>query len=207
MKKFFTSLLALVGMVAGFTLTSCGGGGGGGSNFEGLSITTGTSPETTMYFVKESERYYRVSFGFGSRNAVGHFEESSLTYDDKNGTPVLEGTLSISTESGVKDAASWLGFPPGNSAKFAIQEGIWIKMMFNSSKPAGSGTMTRKGTILVYNDNNTLQGTINLEDGKYSPATTTPDDEDDITGAGPDSDPQVISFHYENAGGLMNRSK
>ena len=36
MKKFFASLLALVGMVAGLTLTSCGGGGGGGS----LSGTT-----------------------------------------------------------------------------------------------------------------------------------------------------------------------
>ena len=206
MKKFFTSLLALVGMVVGFTLTSCGGGGGG-SNFEGLTITTGTSPETTMYFVKESEGYYRVSFGFGSRNADGHFTESSLTYDDKNGTPVLEGTLSISTESGVEDAASWLGFPPGNSAKFAIDGGIWIKMMFNSSKPAGSGTMTRKGTIVVYNDNNTRQGTIDLENGTYTPATATPDDGDDITGAVPDPIPTEISFHYENAGGLMNKSK
>ena len=206
MKKFFTSLLALVGMVAGFTLTSCGGGGGG-SSFEGLSITTGTSPETTMYFVKESEGYYRVSFGFGSRNAYGHFEETSLTYDDKNGTPILEGTLSITTESGVDDAASWLGFPPGNSAKFAIQGPIWIKMMFNSSKPAGSGTMTRKGTILVYNYNNTPLGTINLENGEYTSATATPDDEDDITGAVPDKSPTEISFHYENAGGLMNKSK
>ena len=206
MKKIFLPLLALVGMVTGFTLTSCGGGGGG-SNFEGLSITTGTSPETTMYFVKESEGYYRVSFGFGSRNADGHFTESSLTYDDKNGTPVLEGTLSITTESGVKDAASWLGFPPGSSVKFAIQGPIWIKMMFNSSKPAGSGTMTRKGTILVYNDKNTPQGTINLEDGKYEAATNTPDDEDDITGAVPDKSPTEISFHYENAGGLMKKSK
>lgn len=92
-------------------------------------LSSGDSRPTTQFF-KESEGYYRVSFGFGSRNADGHFTESSLTYDDKNGTPVLEGTLSITTEGGVEDAASWLGFPPGNSVKFAIEGGIWIKMMF-----------------------------------------------------------------------------
>ena len=37
MKKFFASLLALVGMVAGLTLTSCGGGGGS-SSLSGITI-------------------------------------------------------------------------------------------------------------------------------------------------------------------------
>ena len=52
MKKFFASLLALVGMVAGLTLTSCGGGGGGQTNLDNTNIivTGGTIS-------------YQISFG------------------------------------------------------------------------------------------------------------------------------------------------
>ena len=46
MKKFFASLLALVGMVAGLTLTSCGGGGGGGENLSGIEMIVNGSVST-----------------------------------------------------------------------------------------------------------------------------------------------------------------
>lgn len=39
MKKFFVSLLAVAGMIVGFSLSSCGGGGGGGTNLSGHMIT------------------------------------------------------------------------------------------------------------------------------------------------------------------------
>ena len=52
MKKFFTTLLALVGMVAGFTLTSCGGGGGGDEdeNLSGVSFSFGSTVGYNMEF-------------------------------------------------------------------------------------------------------------------------------------------------------------
>ena len=46
MKKFFASLLALVGMVAGLTLTSCGGGGGGSENLSGIEMIVNGSVST-----------------------------------------------------------------------------------------------------------------------------------------------------------------
>ena len=49
MKKFFTSLLALAGMVVGFTLTSCDGGGSG-DNMSGLVITVQTGVTYSMVF-------------------------------------------------------------------------------------------------------------------------------------------------------------
>ncbi len=50
MKKIFLGLLALAGMVAGFTLTSCGGGGGGNQNL------AGTIFDVTRYKIYLSER-------------------------------------------------------------------------------------------------------------------------------------------------------
>ena len=52
MKKFFASLLALVGMVAGLALTSCGGGGGGQTNLDNTNI-----------YVTGSTIAYQISFG------------------------------------------------------------------------------------------------------------------------------------------------
>ena len=51
MKKFFASLLALVGMVAGLALTSCGGGGGQ------------TSLDNTNIIVTGGGATYQISFG------------------------------------------------------------------------------------------------------------------------------------------------
>ena len=51
MKKFFASLLALVGMVAGLALTSCGGGGGR------------TSLDNTNIIVSGGGASYVISFG------------------------------------------------------------------------------------------------------------------------------------------------
>ena len=62
MKKFFASLLALVGMVAGLALTSCGGGGGGGSLTGKTIVASGTASAYSITF------YDKVagSFGLGS---------------------------------------------------------------------------------------------------------------------------------------------
>ena len=58
MKKFFASLLALVGMVAGLALTSCGGGGSG-ANLAGTRITAECSQSayTLVFFDKLGEGY------------------------------------------------------------------------------------------------------------------------------------------------------
>ncbi|MBQ6940928.1 MAG: hypothetical protein IJN23_00005 [Akkermansia sp.] len=62
MKKFFASLLALVGMVAGLALTSCGGGGGGG-NLSGKSIVA--SGTIAAYSISIGEKV-AGSLGLGS---------------------------------------------------------------------------------------------------------------------------------------------
>lgn len=97
MKKFFTSLLALVGMVAGFTLTSCGGGGGGGdSNLTGLQVSTaGTTPTFTLRF---EEKYapqlnmYTCSYVLGRAMTTGSFAMEKLPRREGNQV-VIEGSM------------------------------------------------------------------------------------------------------------------
>lgn len=78
MKKIFTTLLALVGMVAGFTLTSCGGGGGGGDeigpNLEGLDVQlSGGTPYFHMYIGERRGRTnnYACTYQLGDSNTTG----------------------------------------------------------------------------------------------------------------------------------------
>ncbi len=75
MKKTFTSLLALAGMVVGFTLCSCGGGGGGGDdgNLTGSSFTyNGSGVAYVIDFVE------RVSGGNAYRAEVYSANEGDL---------------------------------------------------------------------------------------------------------------------------------
>ena len=98
MKKFFASLLALVGMVAGLTLTSCGGGGGGGdSNLVGLQVSTaGTTPGFTLQF---EERYapqlnmYTCSYTLGRSMTTGSFAMANQCPRMEGNEVVIEGAM------------------------------------------------------------------------------------------------------------------
>ena len=90
MKKTFTSLLALAGMVAGFTLTSCGGGGGGGENFTGDQYYM-TSTSGVNYYLQIDERVgasdmYRARLYSGDRSEIVEIALSLTSSDGQSAT-------------------------------------------------------------------------------------------------------------------------
>ena len=111
MKKIFLGLLALVGMVAGFTLTSCGGGGGSDDviDISGLRLTSGGStPLVVISFDSRIGRgnSYFCSLAFGNESPSGTFSVSPgyprLNSDNKvqiNGILGLDDSSFTSTSN------------------------------------------------------------------------------------------------------------
>ena len=102
MKKFFASLLALVGMVAGLALTSCGGGGGGKTNLDNTNIyvTGGTIAYQISFGSKlEGTGYYNATIGSLNTevlvSALISVEVSTNKTDTETGLP-SELTCTIS---------------------------------------------------------------------------------------------------------------
>ena len=177
MKKFFTSLLALVGMVAGFTLTSCGGGGGGDDalvNITGLKIEgpSGLSAFDMEVVGRISGDLYSARY-FGKE---GRFSVTSVNGSTVTGYMWLNDSSEASTS---KDLAQWFGLTVSNSNLSITSEGgnpVTLTMQFTSEKKV---TISRVGLISLWYDG-ALRGTVDLETGIFTPANATPDDDDDI---------------------------
>ena len=78
MKKFFASLLALVGMVAGLTLTSCGGGGGGG-NLSGTTIMANGASSAYQISIGKKVEGSEIAPGLGAYECTISDVEGSMT--------------------------------------------------------------------------------------------------------------------------------
>lgn len=207
MKKTFTSLLALAGMVVGFTLCSCGGGGGGGDdeivNLDGLEITSLTSTETSMNFTKASANYYVLQLSFGGSTSDGHFLVKGFTPGSQ---PRVVGAISLTANSDVRAAANWLGLPPDSNLTFSIPDEIELTMTFGS-KTSGQGTMTRKGKVLIWSGNPLIPSkSIDLATGEIRGVDAEGNEGDIIDGGTPEIKVDLVSsFHYENASGMMKK--
>ena len=179
MKKFFASLLALVGMVAGLTLTSCGGGGGS-SNLSGTTIMANGA--SSSYLIRIGEKVDGSSTSNENGGAyyciisdVAHSQESDLLMtvtklefgeDVKDGKTIkrLEATMAPASFDANENAAFFNLITGVVSTNKAI-----TKLTF----PAGAVTMTITPTQITWSgeisysaiaDNSTLQEdiTINL---------------------------------------------
>ena len=208
MKKTFTSLLALVGMVAGFTLCSCGGGGGSDDeivNLDGLEITTLTSSETWMKFTKAATNYYALELDFGGSTSYGHFLVKGFTPGSQ---PELVGAISLTSKADVQAADNWLGLTSNSNLSFSIPDEIELTLKFGSSKAEGQGTMTRKGIVRIWTGNPLSPSKyIDLETGDIRNVDAAGNVGDVIQGADPEiavkTDP--VSFQYENAASMMRK--
>ena len=179
MKKIFLPLLALVGMVTGFTLTSCGGGGGDDAlvNITGLTIEgpAGLSGFDMEVVERISGDLYSARY-FGKE---GRFSVTSVNGSTVTGYMWFDNSSEASTST---ELAQWFGLPVSNTNLRITSEGgnpVTLTMQFTSKKDV---TMTRAGFINLF-DEGVLRGTVNLEDGKFTSANQNPDPDDVIDGA------------------------
>lgn len=155
MKKFFTSLLALVGMVAGFTLTSCGGGGGGGdSNLTGLQVSTaGTTPGFTLQFEEKYApklKMYTCSYILGRAMTTGSF---AMVDDPKMVGNEVEIVGSMGFVDGgwliqESNATTFFGLNGDSDEGCRIQE-LKVTIRFDED---GNGTMQFEGKGYGFNN-------------------------------------------------------
>ncbi|MBQ9829293.1 MAG: hypothetical protein IJO38_03025 [Akkermansia sp.] len=104
MKKFFASLLALVGMVAGLALTSCGGGGGQ------------TNLDNTNIIVSGGGISYQISFG-SKLEGTGLYDGYIGEVTGLKGVRVL-----ISPSVNVKKTDTETGLPSDMSCTMSMAE-------------------------------------------------------------------------------------
>ena len=183
MKKFFASLLALVGMVAGLTLTSCGGGGGGSSNLSGITIiANGTSASYVISIGAKVDGSITSNGSGGAYHCIisdlAGSNESDLVMtvtklefgeDDKDGKKIklLEATMAPASFEAEDNAAFFnliTGVVSTNKAitKLQFPEGA-VKMIVDGDENTISWT-----GVLAYSaiaDNSSLEEeiTINLK--------------------------------------------
>lgn len=153
MKKFFTSLLALVGMVAGLTLSSCGGGGSSDTNpsMEGLEITlSGSTPNFSLTFVERRGQTdnYECLIGLGGAVTEGSFamQPGFPQVNPNTGAVVFQGNLGFDDGQWLmtkSDAASFFGIPSNGSNGCSVQT-LTVRMELFEKK-GGDLTMTGKG--------------------------------------------------------------
>ena len=209
MKKIFLPLLALVGMVVGFTLCSCGGGGGSDDeivNLDGLAIKTTTNSETWMKFTKASTNYYALELSFGGSDSYGHFLVKGFTPGSQ---PVLVGAMSLTRDSDVQNAANWLGLPIESSLSYSLPDEIEVTLTFGSTENSGTGSMSRKGRVLIWSSNPLVPTRyIDLATGKIQNVDEEDNEGDVIDGGTPELEQQYkieIGFHYDNAASMMRK--
>lgn len=100
MKKIFLSLLALCGMVAGFTLSSCGGGGG-----ENLAGTTILLQSGQGFYIQFAEKLQGTSQSYSATMWNDGGEETNLwvtlldepRYNDEGKLNYLTADVSVTT--------------------------------------------------------------------------------------------------------------
>ena len=171
MKKIFLPLLALVGMVTGFTLTSCGGGGGGSEDeiiqLTGLSIE---APAGLGGFVMEVQDRVSSNVYVATYNdEVGRFQVLSL--NDKT----VRGQMWFEDVDSASDLAHWFGFSAAGGREISSEAGKSVILELKFANENG-GKMTREGTVVLWNDT-TRVVTIDLKYGTV--VDTTPGDGDE----------------------------
>ena len=155
MKKTFTSLLALAGMVVGFTLCSCGGGGGGGdSNLTGLQVSTaGTTPAFTLQF---EEKYapqlnmYTCSYILGRAMTTGSFAMEKLPRREGDQV-VIEGSMGFVDGGWLIQESNATPFFDlnGNSDEGCRIQELKVTIRFDED---GNGTMQFEGKGYGFNN-------------------------------------------------------
>lgn len=154
MKKFFASLLALVGMVAGLTLTSCGGGGGGSDtnpSMEGLEIKlSGSTPNFSMTFIErrgQTDNYgCLVELGGAVTNGSFAMHPGYPQEDPNTGAVVFQGSLGFDDGQWLMsktDASTFFGVPSNGRNGCAVLS-LTVRMELFEKK-GGNLTMTGKG--------------------------------------------------------------
>ena len=101
MKKIFLPILALCGMITGFTLTSCGGGGGGGN----VSGTTIVMQSGIGYFIQFNEKVEGTGQTYRAKMWNDYNDETDLwitvtrapEYNDNGKIISMEAEVSVTT--------------------------------------------------------------------------------------------------------------
>ena len=147
-------------MVAGFTLTSCGGGGGGGDEdiiqLSGLEITTGAGLGNFTMQIKERSAVNLYTALYNGEE--GSFRVVSLT------GKTVKGQMWFSDTDSSSDLASWFGFTTGSGTEVASEGGnpVYLELTFTSED---GGTLAREGAVVLWNGS-TKVSTIDLATGK-----------------------------------------
>lgn len=157
MKKFFLPILAACGMLAGFTLSSCGGGGGGDVDISGVEIVASATPRFTMQLGARmgQSNLYEATYIFGVSDYSGTFSVTEgYPLLNEDGQMELRGLMAPDETSAQqdKDLITWLGGPPQAVSVQIESDGIEITI--KADKDSNSGTMTRSLQGVYFKDAN-----------------------------------------------------
>lgn len=155
MKKIFLGLLALVGMVAGFTLTSCGGGGGSDDviDISGLRLTSsGTTPLVVISFDSRIGRgnAYFCSMTFGNENPSGTFSVSPgyprLNSDNKVQINGILGIDDSSFTTGSNNFALFVGIRTNPRYGVSLTQPLSFEMTIDKATGVTSYRLQTEGS-------------------------------------------------------------
>ena len=170
MKKIFLPLLALVGMVTGFTLTSCGGGSGENATLIHLQDhtieVTGYSPVLKIKFTEAvASNVYSTNYTFGSAAVQGYFTVTSVDA----ATKTIQGQMAITDEGDFDRTKAWFGVQ--TSGVISFDSPIVLSMVLTSND---RGFMTRSGNIGVWTSagDKAYAGNYDVAKGEYTAKTT-----------------------------------
>lgn len=156
MKKLFLPLLAAIGMVAGFTLSSCGGGGGnsnGQVDITGLYATTGAGVPVFAMSVDErlgDSNVYRVTYTFGEATYPGSLAvQMGYPMLNEDGKAVIKSTMGIDSVNVLQDSnfMAWIG---GKPDALSIQLDSLINTTLTLDRDTDTGTMRRNVTGVYF---------------------------------------------------------
>ncbi|MBQ2870042.1 MAG: hypothetical protein IJE88_08460 [Akkermansia sp.] len=185
MKKIFLPLLALVGMVTGFTLTSCGGGGGSEDEIIQLTGLSIEAPAGLGGFEMEVQDRVSPNVYVATYNdEMGRFQVLSL--NDKT----VRGQMWFEDVDSASDLAHWFGFSAAAGREISSEAGkpVILELEFENEN---GGMMSREGTVVLWNDA-TRVVTIDLKTGEV--VDTTPGDEDEAEGEAAIKDTAKTAF-------------
>ena len=173
MKKFFASLLALVGMVAGLTLTSCGGGGGGGENLSGTEMIVNGSVATyrVSFVSKISDDSYEALISDFANTTISSMlitvteSKKADGADDKDGDFIyLKGVVSPASLEVNNNQAFYQILTGVNSANDSISELSFVKAMEFEYDAAKKTVMwTGKISFKAIANNATQEADVEIE--------------------------------------------
>ena len=152
MKKFFLPILAVCGMVAGFTLSSCGGGGGGSNGQEsadisGLELVTGDmTPIFRMSVTSRMGRsnLYEAIYTFGNSSYAGTFSMAAgYPLLNEDGQAEISGRMALNEVAAFtdRDFIVWLG--GASATAIGVQIETPITLTIKAFKDSDSGVMER----------------------------------------------------------------